>query len=335
MDLKLATQSLPDRFANVRDVTPVLAGAWSTPYFCTADIGGVATGLVARFGPQVDDDFVKDVLASAWSASELPTPRAHALFTVDDGYGVVTERHSGTFLEELDPAGWWSRALPRVFTAIDHLRQVPLQTELPAHVAVDDDIDTGLDAAQVGLGLSWHGWLTDRSDDPAERGGGWSGPLAASPTGDRSFHEGMELLATLKRRTGAATQLRAQRLAQPQRHRSRTTAVACARSSTGAACSPATICMTSRGWSSWAPRHAGMAGLDIRAAARAHFGSTDPAIDAFDERMRVFAIHIGLCHPAYNAFVGKPDEIAACDRRMAQYDGRRDPAALDRDPPPL
>lgn len=78
-----------------------------------------------------------------------------------------------------------------------------------------------------------------------------------------------------------------------------------------------------------------MAGLDIRAVARAHFGPTDPAVDALDKRMRVCAIHIGLCHLADNAFVGKPDEIAACDRRMAQYDGRRDPAALDRDPPPL
>lgn len=54
----------------------------------------------------------------------------------------------------------------------------------------------------------------------------------------------------------------------------------------------------------------GLGAHDVRAAARAHFGPSDPAIELFDERMRVCAIHIGLCQLAYNAYVGKPDEIA-------------------------
>lgn len=324
MHLEQAAQCLRARFENVRDVTPVLAGAWSTPYFFTAGIDGVATELVARFGPHVDD-FVKDALASGWTCPDLPTPRAYALFGVADGYGVVTERHTGTFLEALDAAGW-KRALPRVFAAIDRLRQVPLRTELPSYVAVDDGIDTGLETAQLGLGIGWHDWLTDLSDNPDERGGGWSGPLAASPTGDRTFHEGMELLAALSdglepRRSFVHCDLL-----------NRNVTVADDGSALRAVfdwgCLFSGDYLYDVAWLEfWAPRHAGLAGLDVRAAARAHFGPTDPAVDDFDRRMRVCAIHIGLCHLAYNAFVGNLEEIAACDRRLAQYDGRADRSA--------
>src|SRR5579875_1868033 len=79
----------------------------------------------------------------------------------------------------------------------------------------------------------------------------------------------------------------------------------------------------------WAPWHSGLAAHDIRAAARARFEATDPVAELFDLRMRVCAIHIGLCHLAYSAYVGKPDGIAACDRRMASYDARRDASAAD------
>lgn len=326
MDLEQATSYLSDRFENVCDVAPVLAGAWSTPYFFTADIDGAATGLVARFGPHVDD-FVKDVLASGWSAPALPTPRAHALFAVEDGYGVVTERHSGTFLEALDPAGW-SRALPQLFAAIDALRQVPLQTRLPSDVAVGDGVDTRLDAAQIGLGISWHDWLSDLSDEPDQRGGGWSRPLAESPTGDRSFHEGLELLATL------SDGLEPPRSFVHCDLLNRNVTVAddggALRAVFDWGCLFSGDYVYDIAWLEfWAPWHAGMARLDVREAARAHFEPTDPAIDAFDERMRVCAIHIGLCHLAYNAFVGNLDEIAACDRRLARYDARCDAVATN------
>lgn len=320
MELGQATRCLSDRFANVRHVAPVArAGAWSTPFFFTADIDGAATDLVARFGPHVDD-FVKDALASAWSTPELPTPRAHALFRVDELDGVVTERHPGTFLEQLGPSGW-SRALPRVFAAIDRLRQVPLETELPSYVAVDDGIDTTLDATRIGLGVSWHDWLTDLSDDPDERGGGWSGPLAASPTGDRSFHEGMELLARLS--DGLEPPRSFVHCDLLNRNVTVSDDGSALRAVFDWGCLFAGDYLYDVAWLEfWAPWHGGMAGLDVRAAARARFGPTDPMVEAFDERIRLCAIHIGLCHLAYNAFVGKPDEIAACDRRMAQYDGR-------------
>ena len=51
-------------------------------------------------------------------------------------------------------------------------------------------------------------------------------------------------------------------------------------------------------------------------------------------REDVSITNVVKCRPPDNRDP-QPDEIAACDRRMAQYDGRRDPAALDRDPPPL
>ncbi|MFC6705066.1 phosphotransferase family protein [Flexivirga alba] len=321
MDLEQAQAFLSERFVDVRDVVPVTAGAWSTPYFFDARIDGVQRALVARFGPH-RDDFVKDALASGWTTPELPVPRAYALLRAGDDYGAVTERLSGSFLEELDTDGWF-HALPRVFAVIDQLRQVPLRTELPAYVAVDDGLDIGLDETQLGLGVSWHDWLIDLSDEPDERGGGWSGTLAASPTGDRSFREGMELLATLS-----------EGLEPPRSFvhcdlLNRNVTIADDGSALRAVfdwgCLFAGDYLYDVAWLEfWAPWHAGLAGLDVRAAARAHFGPTDPAIDAFEERMRLCAIHIGLCHLAYNAYVGNPDEIAACDRRMAQYDGRMD-----------
>lgn len=320
MDLTQAQALLSDRFEGVRNVVAVRAGAWSTPYFFDARIDGVERELVARFGPHLDD-FAKDALASSWGCPDLPVPRAHALLRTGDEFGAVTERMSGGFLEDLDAVGW-SRALPRVFAAIDRLRQVRLQTDLPVSVAVDDGVEIAFDTGQLGLTLSWHDWLTSLSDEPGERGGGWSGPLAASPTGDRSFHAGMELLATLSEGM------------EPPRSfvhcdlLNRNVTVADDGSALRAVfdwgCLFAGDYLYDVAWLEfWAPWHAGLARLDVRAAARAHFGPTDPAIDAFDERMRLCAIHIGLCHLAYNAYVGNPDEIAACDRRMAEYDARR------------
>lgn len=321
METARAEEHLRARFEDVRDVRQVPAGAWSTPFFFRARVDGLDRQLVARFGPHLDD-FAKDALASGWSSEQLPVPRAFALFRAGGVFGAVTEQRPDAFLEELDSDSW-SRALPRVFAAIDRLRQVPLRTELPASVAVQDGLEVAFDKTQLGLGVSWRDWLTDLSDNPDERGGGWSGPLAASSTGDRSFHEGMELLAKLS--DGI----------EPPRSfvhcdlLNRNVTVAPDGSALRAVfdwgCLFAGDYLYDVAWLEfWAPWHPGMAGLDIRGLARAHFGPSDPMVELFDERMRLCAIHIGLCHVAYNAYVGNPNEIAACDRRLAEYDARAD-----------
>ncbi|MBB2894047.1 phosphotransferase family protein [Flexivirga oryzae] len=318
MELTQATDWLSGHYADVRNVRPVHPGAWSTPYFFEARLDGADRDLVARFGPHLDD-FAKDALASGWSSAQLPVPQVHALFRAGDGFGVVSARHPGRFLEELD-ADDWSRTLPAVFAALDRLRQVPLRTDLPATVTVQPGLDVGLDPGQLGLDTSWHDWLTGLSDDPAERGGGWSAPLAASPTGDRSFHAAMDLLATL------SDGLEPPRSFVHSDLINRNVTVAADGTLSAVfdwGCLFAGDYLYDVAWLEfWAPWHPGLSGLDIRGAARAHFGPTDPAVDVFDERMRLCAVHIGLCHLAYNAYVGKPGEIAACDRRLAQYDAR-------------
>ncbi|MFC6712476.1 phosphotransferase [Branchiibius cervicis] len=313
------TAAVRERLPLVGPLVPVeRSGAWSRAFTASALVDGTEAPVVVRVGSHLDD-FAKDALASGWECPQLPVPPAYAIFPVDDEFAMVTGRRYGVFLEDLD-ASAWGRALPHVFDAVDALRAVPLVAAAPA------DVDTGgldlpFDPAIVGVTRPWREWLTDLQDDPSARGGGWAPRLAGSPTGDHSFHAGLEFLHGLvdgvepPRSFVHSDLLHGNVLAAADG--SRIEAIF------DWGCLFAGDYLYDIAWLDfWAPWHPGLAAHDVPALARQRFAGSDPQAGLFDVRLRACAVHIGLCHLAYFAFVDNPAQIAATDRRLAQYDGR-------------
>lgn len=318
------TAAVRQRVELTEPLVPVeRAGAWSRAFYARALIGGVDTPVVVRVGSHLDD-FAKDALASTWQRPGLPVPAAYAVFAVDDEFAMVTERRSGRYLEDLDAAAW-QRILPRVFDAIDDLRAIPLDVDLPAALSTDG-LSLPFDPGVLGGTTPWRDWLSDLRDDPAARGGGWAPRLAASPSAGGAFHAGLDFLRDLldgvepPRSFVHSDLLHGNVLAQPDG--SGLTAVF------DWGCLFAGDYLYDVAWLDfWAPWHPGLAGLDVPALAKARFAASDPLADLFDLRLRACAVHIGLCHLTYYAFIDDAHQLAATDRRLARYDGRSPEAA--------
>lgn len=319
ISLSRLTAAVAERLTLVGPLIPVdRSGAWSRAYTTHATIEGIETPVVVRVGSHLDD-FAKDALASGWQRPGLPVPPAYAILPVDDQFAMVTGRRYGVFLEDLDAAAW-GRALPLVFDAVDALRQIPLEVTVPTTVDAAGLV-LPFDPDIVGDAKPWREWLTDLQDDPRGRGGGWAPRLAVSPTGDRSFHAGLEFLDELidgvePPRSFVHSDLLHGNVLVSQ-HGSQLQGVF------DWGCLFAGDYLYDIAWLDfWSPWHPALATHDVRARATERFAATDPLADLFDLRLRACAVHIGLCHLAYFAFVDNPDQIAAADRRLAQYDGR-------------
>jgi aminoglycoside phosphotransferase (APT) family kinase protein len=301
---------LDERFAPiaVSAVEPLGGGAWSRAYGFA-----LATGeeLVARFG-EWREDFEADLRAMALAGPDLPVPR---VLEVGDAPTLgasfaLSERHRGTFLEQLDRAGW-ARVLPAVLRLLDALRRIPR------------------DVAEAAVGprtSPWDKWLRAALvDEPGGRVSGWRARLAADPHFDALFREGE---AELDRLGPACPDLH-HVLHLDLLHGNVLVAGDASRIEAvfDWGCHALGDPLYELAWFSfWAPFHpAGLAHADVVGVARAHLaGQDDPDLDlsGFDERLRTYEIHIGLTHLAYHAFTGEADDLAAVARRLrAVLDG--------------
>jgi len=137
-------------------------GFWSSAFAYALD----GRELVLRLG-SIREGFEADRDAMAYGSPELPVP---AVLEIGAAFGeayAISERHHGSFLEELDPAlaGVGGECLTRLLVA---LRAVP-----------DDS---------TGQGPSWRRWLLDGLiDDPSRRVSGWRKQLAEDSSLDRLF----------------------------------------------------------------------------------------------------------------------------------------------------
>ena len=154
---------LKDRHgARVTEVNPLRGGFWSSAYSYVAD----DRELVLRIG-SMREGFEADQAAMAFSRPDLPVP---VVLEIGDAFGAsyaLSERHHGSFLEDLDPAlaTPGGETLSRLLVA---LLSVPAAPGEPS--------------------MSWRDWLLGSLvDDPSHRVSGWRPKLAEDTTLDRLF----------------------------------------------------------------------------------------------------------------------------------------------------
>jgi hygromycin-B 4-O-kinase len=69
----------------------------------------------------------------------------------------------------------------------------------------------------------------------------------------------------------------------------------------------------------WSPWHPAIEQSDMLSKALDHYGDMGLEVPRFDERLRCCALHIGLVHVAYNAFLGDFETLRMTDARMSDF----------------
>jgi hygromycin-B 4-O-kinase len=111
---------LSERFARVRDVEELQRGGWSSAYSFRSG----RHELILRVGYHAED-FAKERYASTWHAAGVPVPDVLDLGEAFDGYYIVSRRHEGQKLADLDPSRV-PRVLGHLFEVLEALRRIEL-----------------------------------------------------------------------------------------------------------------------------------------------------------------------------------------------------------------
>ncbi len=119
-DLHAIRAFLAERFDDVRDVAELVPGGWSSAYsFRSGD-----RDLILRLGPHAED-FAKERYAATWHATGVPVPEVLDLGEAFGDWWIVSQRHEGEKLADLDP-GRVPRVIERLFEVLVAMRQIRL-----------------------------------------------------------------------------------------------------------------------------------------------------------------------------------------------------------------
>ncbi len=302
VELSEAQAFLHGRFGDrVAHVAHLGAGAWSRAY--SFDLDGQE--LVARFG-QHREDFDLDRQAAAFASPELPIPAVLEIGNAFEGAFAISERAHGVFLESLDTAGW-RLILPALFRGLDRLRTYP--TSWPADWTVE-----GSGLTNVVGGLWGAQLLSGLVDRPGQRVSGWRSVLRDSPELDELFETTFAAFSDLLERCPTEPHLIHSDLLNRNVLVSEDASEVRAVFDWG--CLKYGDFLYEVAWFTFCePWHPGLAAIDIRSAAVAHYDTTGVRVPGFDERMRCYELHIALDHLAYNAFTGSQDDLIAVANR--------------------
>jgi hygromycin-B 4-O-kinase len=69
----------------------------------------------------------------------------------------------------------------------------------------------------------------------------------------------------------------------------------------------------------WSPWYGQIERSDMKSRAVDHYGDMGLDVPNFEERLRCCAVHIGLVHIAYNAFLGDLETLRLTERRMDAF----------------
>jgi hygromycin-B 4-O-kinase len=69
----------------------------------------------------------------------------------------------------------------------------------------------------------------------------------------------------------------------------------------------------------WSPWHRAIEQSDMLSKALDHYGDMGLDVPNFDARLRCCALHIGLVHVAYNAFLGDLDTLRMTEARLSDF----------------
>jgi hygromycin-B 4-O-kinase len=298
-----ARDFLVDRFGiDTGGVEYVGEGAWSRCFGFTHN----GAELVVRFGRH-HGDFERDRLAARFASADLPIPQVIEIDEAFDGWYCVSTRSRGTPLEQLG-ASEWTNTVPAVLAALDALRTA----DITATTGYGD-----WDSEGTGRHSTWEEFLADVINDrPNSRTRGWKLRLLDSPVGDESFMRGYEAMLDLAGAYPGPRSLVHNDLL----NRNALATGGRVTSVFDWGCSIygdfvyelATIVF-------WSPWYQTIEQSNMTDRALDHYGDMGLDVPNFADRLRCCALHIGLVHIAYNAFLGDFDTLRRTDRRMCEF----------------
>jgi hygromycin-B 4-O-kinase len=311
VDHAAAAAYLSTRFGD--DVSDVVAaprqGAWSRAYFFRHD----GADLVIRFAENAWN-FEQDRRYAVHSSPDLPIPHVLEIGVVEIGEAAgsayaISERVFGDILEELD-VDRMRRTLPSLFGALDAVRRIDLSATTGFGPPVADG---------NGECATWREHLLTVGDDQptlaANPVRGWRAQLDTRPHAARTFDRTLDELASLAdacpeiRHLLHSDLLYGNVLVEGDRV-------------SGVfdwGCALYGDFLYDLAWLTfWAPWHPGLAALDLRAEALAHYADIRLVVDDFDARLRCYEVHIGLAHLAYHSFTQEWDHLDWTERRTLE-----------------
>jgi hygromycin-B 4-O-kinase len=289
----------------VTDVELVGEGEWSRCFGFTHH----ETELVIRFGRHVED-FRRDRRASRFTATDLPVPDVTEVGEAFGAWYAISTRAHGTAWERLDHDAW-AATFPSILATLDALRLTD----------IGDSVGYGSwDVSGDGRHPSWRDFLAAVADEdpPAERLHGWRACLDALPDHARVFHHAHGQMLELadaftdERYLVHNDLLNRNALAAD----GRVTAVF------DWGCSIyGDFLYELATFLFWAPWHLPIDADATLAAAQRHHAAIGLDIPDFDARLRCSALHIGLQHIGYNAFLGDLEALRLTEARMEEFLG--------------
>ncbi len=170
---------LAERFGPVSDVSELQGGAWSSAHSFVAD----GRELVLRVGDH-REDFAKEQIAATWHEPGLPVPEVLAIGEAFDRHYIVSQRHHGTKLADLD----MSRVrdvTERLFDVLASMRRVTLPGS-----------GFGIWQASNGdaPGATWSEFLCGLADRDELRLVGWRRKISSHAHATESFRLGCDAL---------------------------------------------------------------------------------------------------------------------------------------------
>ncbi|MEO7370321.1 MAG: phosphotransferase [Ilumatobacteraceae bacterium] len=303
VELADARTFLIERFGvDSREVEVVGEGAWSRCYGFVLGDGE----MVIRFGRHLED-FQRDRIAARFAARDLPVPQVTEIDAAFGGWYCISTRAHGTPLEQLDDAAWAATA-PSVLSTLDALRRA------------DISATTGYgpwNHAGNAPHSSWTEYLTAVIDDqPGSRFHGWKQRLQQAPGGDASFGRAHERMVELADGYTSPRHL----IHNDLLNRNALASEGSVTSVFDWGCSIyGDFVYELATFVFWSPWHAAIKRTDLMSTALDHYGDMGLDVPNFHTRLRCCALHIGLVHLAYNAFLGDLETLRLTDERMSLF----------------
>jgi hygromycin-B 4-O-kinase len=303
VDVVQAASFLALRFGeDVTDVEFLADGSWSRCFGFRR--GG--TEFVVRFGRHLED-FERDQRASAFASSTLPIPIVSEVGEALGAWFAISTRAYGTAWEELD-ANQWLTTAPSVLATLDALRL----TNLSDTTGFGEWDRTG-NAPHA----TWRAYLATVADDPpARRTFGWRQRLVDSSLGDATFGAAYDQMLALADASAGGRHLVHNDLL----YRNALAADGRVTALFDWGCSIYGDFLYDLAllhfWSPWFPA---LDALDLVRRSKLHLAALNVEVSEFDARFRCCALHIGLVHLGYNAFVGDEVNLRLTDERMRTF----------------
>ncbi|MEP7203729.1 MAG: aminoglycoside phosphotransferase family protein [Ilumatobacteraceae bacterium] len=277
-------------------------GAWSRCYGFTHN----GSELVVRFGRHLDD-FERDRFAAHFAARDLPIPQVLEIDEAFGGWYCVSTRAHGHPLEQLNTDEWMATA-PSVLSTLDAMRRVDLSTTKGyGEWNRDGNAPHG----------SWGDYLTAVVHDLlGSRIFGWRERLIDSPIGVKSFDRAHAQMRDLAEAFPGPRSL----VHNDMLNRNVLAASGSITALFDWGCSIyGDFVYELATFVFWSPWHPVIERTDMTSRALDHYADMGLDVPNFDARMRCCALHIGLVHLAYNAFLRDEDTLLLTNQRMAQF----------------